>query len=156
MTEPLGIYPMVMFPTLAVADVAASVEWYTKRVGFASVFSLPRPDGGVAMAHLRWRKYADVLLVPDGGSSDDGRRKGVGIVLSFLADSVPVDDLAAELVARGVVVAEGPVSWPWNGRGTVVRDRDGYRMVFFAPVDTSRSFEDVMEDVSEGRERVSA
>ena len=51
-----------------------------------------------------------------------------------------------------VEIAEEPVSWPWNGRGIVVRDRDGYRMVFFAPVDVSRSFEDVMGDVSEGGE----
>ena len=151
MTEPLGIYPMVMFPTLAVADVAASVEWYTERVGFALVFSLPRPEGGVAMAHLRWRKYADLLLVPDVGTTEDGRRKGVGVVLSFLADSELVDEMAARLVARGVEIAEGPVTRPWNVRDIVVLDPDGYRLVFFAPVDVSRSFEDVMGDVSEGR-----
>ena len=151
MTEPLGIYPMVMFPTLAVADVAASVEWYTERVGFASVFSLPRPDGGVAMAHLRWRKYVDLLLAPDAGLADDGRRKGVGVALSFLADSEPVDDLAARLVAGGVEIAEGPVTRPWNVRDIVVLDPDGYRLVFFAPVDVSRNFEDVMGDVAEGR-----
>ena len=47
------IYPMPMFPTLSVADVAASVEWYTNKMGFTSVFTLPAPDGGIAMAHLR-------------------------------------------------------------------------------------------------------
>ena len=121
----MEIYPMAMFPTLSVADVGASVTWYTDKVGFATVFSLPVPDGGIAMAHLRWRKYADLLLAPDTGTSDTGRRKGVGIVQSFLADSEPVDDLAAELAARGVVVAEGPVTRPWNVRDIVVLDPDG-------------------------------
>ena len=37
MTEPMEIYPMAMFPTFSVGDVAASVEWYTGKVGFASV-----------------------------------------------------------------------------------------------------------------------
>ena len=125
MTKPMEIYPMAMFPTLPVADVGASVTWYTDKVGFASVFGLPGPDGGIRMAHLRWRKYADLLLAPDAGMSEDGRAKGVGVVLSFLADSVPVEDLAAELAARGVVVAEGPVTRPWNVRDIVVLDPDG-------------------------------
>ena len=73
-------------------------------------------------------------------------------MIRFMQDSCPVDDFAAELVARGVVVAEGPVTRPWNVRDIVVLDPDGYRLVFFAPVDISRSFEDVMGDVSEGRE----
>ena len=151
MTEPMEIYPMAMFPTLSVGDVAASVEWYTGKMRFASVFSLPGPDDGVAMAHLRWRKFADLLLVSDAGPSDDGQPKGVGLVLSFLADAVPVDDMAAELASRGVEIAEGPVTRPWNVRDIVVLDPDGYRLVFFAPVDVARSYEDVMGDVAEGR-----
>ena len=140
-----------MFPTLSVADVAALVEWYTGKMGFASVFSLPGLSGGIAMAHLRWRKFADLLLAPDAGTSDTGQPKGVGVVLSFLADSMPVDDMAAELASRGVEIAEGPVTRPWNVRDIVVLDPDGYRLVFFAPVDVSRSFEHVMGDVAEGR-----
>ena len=75
------IYPMPMFPTLSVTDVAASLEWYANKVGFVSVFNLPVPGGGLAMAHLRWRKYADLLMIPDPdpGPSDrttpQGRRR---------------------------------------------------------------------------------
>ena len=59
------IYPMPMFPTLSVADAPASVDWYVNKLGFSTVFLLPVSDSGIAMAHLRWRKYADVLLIPD-------------------------------------------------------------------------------------------
>ena len=150
MTELMEIYPMPMFPTLSVADIDASVAWYVEKVGFASVFSLPGPNGGTAMAHLRWRKYADLLLLPDAEPRQAGQARGAGVVLSFLADAKPIDDLAAEIAGRGVEIAEGPVSRPWNVRDFVVLDPDGYRLVFFAPVDTSRDFEDVMGNVLDG------
>ncbi|MDE2970051.1 MAG: VOC family protein [Chloroflexota bacterium] len=150
MTEPMEIYPMAMFPTLSVADIDASVVWYSEKVGFATVFSLPGPDGETVMAHLRWRKHADLLLAPEAGPTQAGRAKGAGVALSFLADAMPIDDLAAELAGRGVEIAEGPVSRPWNVRDFVVLDPDWYRLVFFAPVDTSRDFEDVMGDALQG------
>ena len=143
------IYPMPMFPTLSVADVASSVEWYTNRLGFASVFTLPSPDGGIAMAHMRWRKYADLLLVPDFRPPDAPYPKGVGVVFSFLVGMTPVDEMAANLAKSGVEVAEGPVTRPWNTREIVVHDPDGYTLVFFEPVDISKSFEDVMGNVAD-------
>ena len=142
------IYPMPMFPTLSVGDVTVSVEWYTKRLGFVSIFTLPAPDGGTAMAHLRWRKYADLLLVPDSAPSEDAHPKGVGVAFSFLAGLTTVDEMATNLAMGDVEVAEGPITRPWNTRDIVVHDPDGYTLVFFEPVDTSKSFEDVMENVS--------
>ena len=113
------------------------------------MFSLPAP-GGIAMAHLRWRKYADLLLVPDPRPPDTERPKGAGIALSFLVDTVSVDEMAANLEAGGVELAERPMTRPWNVREIVVRDPDGFSLVFFEPVDTSRSFEDVMESSQSG------
>ena len=148
MPDPHDIYPMPMFPALSVADVDASVSWYTNRLGFAAVCTLTAPGGDTAMAHLRWRRYADMLLVPDSGSPDSARPKGVGVVFSFLVDLTPVDEMARILSSAGVEVAEGPVSWPWNTREIAIFDPDGCRLVFFEPADTSRSFEDVMGEVA--------
>lgn len=139
----MEIYPMPMFPTLAVRDVGASVRWYAEKVGFGTVFVMPGGDGEPMLAHLRWRKYADVLLVPDSGS-DGERVKGVGVSLSFLVGDVSVDAMAERLVERGVELDEGPVTRPWNTREIVVVDPDGYRLVFFEAVDVGRSFEEVM------------
>ena len=147
------IYPMPMFPTLSVADAVASVEWYTNKMGFTSVFSLPVPGGGIAMAHLRWRKYADLLLVPDSSTTDAPHPKGVGVVFSFLVDTTSIDEMAANLAANGVEVAEGPITRPWNTREIVVQDPDGFTLVFFEPVDISKSFEDVMGNVSDSSAR---
>ena len=144
----MDIYPMPMFPTLSVADVGASVRWYSEVVGFGTVFVLPGADGGPVLAHLRWRKYADLLLVPD-SESDGECIKGAGVSLSFLAGSLRVDAMAERLASRGATVMEGPVTRPWNTREIVVVDPDGYRLVFFEPVDVGRDFDEVMESVTD-------
>lgn len=146
----MEIYPMPMFPTLAVRDVGASVGWYSEVLGFGTVFVLPGADGVPVLGHLRWRKYADLLLVPDEGGSESEREKGVGVSLSFLVGDVSVDAMAERLEGRGVELDEGPVMRPWNTREIVVVDPDGYRLVFFEAVDVERSFEDVMGDVRNG------
>ena len=146
----MEIYPMPMFPTLAVRDVGASVGWYAEQVGFGTVFVMPGADGEPVLAHLRWRKYADVLLVPDAAGVDSSDQRGVGVSLSFLVGDVSVDALAERLEASGVAVAEGPVTRPWNTREIVVVDPDGYRLVFFEAVDVGRSFDDVMASVTDG------
>ena len=152
MTDQPEIYPIPMFPTLSVTDVAASLEWYTNKVGFVSVFSLLVPGGDIAMAHVRWRKYADLLLVPDTGQSDAAHPKGVGVAFSLVVDTTSIDEMAGNLAYRGVEIAEGPINRPWNTRDIIVHDPDGYTLVFFEPVDITRSFEDVTGDVSDNLE----
>ena len=139
------IYPMPMFPTLSVADIGASASWYTEKVGFARVFAIPGAGGEVALEHLRWSKYADLLLVPETSAPYPTQTKGMGITLSFLAQTETIDDMAARLRANGVEIEEGPVDRPWNTRDIAVRDPDGFRLTFFEPIDISRTFEDVIE-----------
>ena len=91
----MEIYPMPMFPTLSVADVRTSMEWYADTLGFALVFAMPGTDGETVLAHLRWRKHADLLLVPDARGPQAARPKGLGVALSFLAGPTSVDDMAA-------------------------------------------------------------
>ena len=141
-------YPMPMFPTLAVADIGASASWYTEQVGFARVFAIPETGGDVALEHLRWSKYADLLLVPETSASCPVQDKGTGISLSFLAQVETIDDMAARLEANRVEVTEGPVDRPWNTRDIVIIDPDGFRLIFFEPIDISRTFEDVIEQTS--------
>ena len=100
MEEGVEIYPMPMFPTLAVRDVGASVGWYAEQVGFGTVFVMPGADGEPALGHLRWRKYADVLLVPDAA--------GVGFI-------------------RGVKGDGGVAFVPSGGTRALTRWRSGWR-----------------------------
>ena len=145
MPDHAEFYPMPMFPTLSVADIGASASWYTEKVGFARVFAIPGTGGEVALEHLRWSKYADLLLVPEANAPYPTRAKGAGISLSFLVRTETIDDMAARMEASGVEIEEGPVNRPWNARDIVVIDPDGFRLIFFEPIDTTRTFEDVIE-----------
>ena len=74
----------------------------------------------------------------------------MGCLLVLLDDSEGrLDETAADFADRGVEIAEGPVNRPWNTREIVVHDPDGYTLVFFEPVDITRTFEDVMGNVSD-------
>ena len=81
MTE--DIYPMPSFPTLIVRDLEASSKWYQDVLGFKHIFTMPGPGGQPALVHLRWVKYADLLIAKPGDGKDLTEPKGVGISLNF-------------------------------------------------------------------------
>lgn len=94
------------------------------------------------MAHLRYRKYGDVLLVPTESTLEpDQRGRGVGV--HFTVQDESVADIAERALAADAVL-DGPVETPHNTREVTVEDPDGYTLVFCEPVETSRRFEDVM------------
>jgi len=144
MTE--EIYPMPSFPTLIVRDVETSSKFYQNTLGFKHIFTMPGPDGQPSLAHLRWTKYADLLLT----ISRDGRElpepRGVGISLSFhMFEHFHGDMEAFAKHARenGANVT-GPVDQPWNIREVTVIDPDGYNLIFVVPINLNLSFDEVM------------
>ena len=73
---------MPSFPTLLVQDIEASSRWYQEALGFQHIFTIPGHDAVPVVVHLRWSKYADVLLrreIPPHA----GQTKGVGVNLSL-------------------------------------------------------------------------
>jgi catechol 2,3-dioxygenase-like lactoylglutathione lyase family enzyme len=124
------IYPMPMFATIAVTDVAAVAAWYEQALGFSSIFRMPSPDGKPSIIHLRRRKYQDILLVP----ARTAPLKSGTLFLSFNTDG-EVDELAVR--ARGIPPVgqseiAGPVDTAWNTRDLNVLDPEGNRLVFTA------------------------
>ena len=127
------IYPMPMFATLAVRDVAAVSAWYQDALGFFVLFGAPAgPDGQPSLVHLRRRKYQDLLLVA-AGSAPGSPDAAASLTLSFDADG-EVDGLAEQARAAaplGAGSAEGPVRTAWNTRDLRITDPAGHRLVFF-------------------------
>jgi uncharacterized glyoxalase superfamily protein PhnB len=124
------IYPMPMFATLAVADVAGVAAWYEAALGFRTVFAAPPVDGQPALVHVRRRKYQDLLIVP---AAHDAAA-GANLTLSFSVDA-DLEELAARAHAaerRGLAAVVGPVDTPWNTRDLRVTDPVGTRLVFTA------------------------
>ncbi|ABF39569.1 Glyoxalase/bleomycin resistance protein/dioxygenase [Candidatus Koribacter versatilis Ellin345] len=129
-------YPMPMFVRLAVADVEASKQWFHTVLEFESVFDIPH-----SMAHLRGRRYQDVLIV----KGEVPEQVGQGVTLSF-SWKEPVDEIVPRLKAAGGKIVDGPVDRPWNARELVIEDPNGYRMSFSRQL-ANKEFGEVMSGV---------
>jgi len=122
------IYPMPSFPMLRVSELAASGRWYQDALGFRHIFTMPGADGGPDLIHLRWAKYADLLLVPECEVPDTPR--GVGVVLNFPLREGVVDDLVERARVAGATILQEPIDRPWNIREATIADPDGYQLTF--------------------------
>ncbi|WP_332898472.1 VOC family protein [Haladaptatus sp. CMSO5] len=134
-------YPMPLFCQLAVSDIEGSLAWYDA-LGFTTIYAMP------VMSHVRYRKYADIMLVADEMRVGEERpaSRGSGLSIYINVENESVDDVAARAKAYGVDIENGPTDTPWNTREISVRDPDGYRVVFTEVADKARSFAEVMGD----------
>ena len=55
--------------------------------------------------------------------------KGAGLFINIAVDNV--DDFYEGVLAAGMKPSSEPRDWPWNSREFVMRDPDGYKLVFF-------------------------
>jgi uncharacterized glyoxalase superfamily protein PhnB len=148
MTE--EIYPMPMFPMLIVNDLEASSNFYQNALGFKHIFTMPGPGGQPGLVHLRWVKYADLLIARPRDGIELTQPKGVGISLNFsMFEQLNRDMHAFAKHARenGAIVT-GPIDQPWNVREVTVLDPDGYKLVFTIPIDINIAFDDVIKQAS--------
>jgi uncharacterized glyoxalase superfamily protein PhnB len=151
MTE--EIYPMPIFPTLVVNDVEASANFYQNALGFKHIFTMPGPDGKPSLVHLRWVKYADLLIT----GAQDGKEltgpKGVGISLNFnMLEHFDGDmDAFAKHGREHGANMTGPIDQPWNVREATVLDPDGYKLVFTIPININLGFDEMIERAKKGK-----
>lgn len=132
---------------LAVRDLVASTQWYRDALGFELVFEMPGPTGSPVLSHLRWAKYADLLLTPDGSATTDP--KGVGVTLNFAMGNRSIDEFSDRIVKQWGDHTTGPMDQPWNARELTVLDLDGYRITFTQPINTNLSIDNVANNVSQ-------
>jgi catechol 2,3-dioxygenase-like lactoylglutathione lyase family enzyme len=55
--------------------------------------------------------------------------KGAGLYLYLSVDNV--DEFYNDLLSKGLKPKSEPRDWPWGNREFVMRDPDGYKLVFF-------------------------
>ncbi|WP_435359246.1 VOC family protein [Haloarchaeobius sp. DFWS5] len=129
------VYPMPAFTRLACTDLDESAEWFETVAGFETVFSMP------GLSHLRYRRYADVLLAPASGDEQVGSG---GATLCFNVVDETVADVAERAHDADWPGVDGPTETAWNTREVTLTSPDGYDLTFSEPVDTSRDFDEVM------------
>jgi catechol 2,3-dioxygenase-like lactoylglutathione lyase family enzyme len=112
-------------PAITVDDLSASLAFYRDVLGFTVKEKWEHEGvlGGVALI----AGTAHLMLQQDDFAKGRDRPKGVALRFWF-STSRPVDELAADVRARGGTLESGPEDLPWGGRAISVVDPDGFRI----------------------------
>jgi PhnB protein len=140
-----------ILPNLRVADVAASVAFYQRVLGFEPAMSLPAPDGSLVHAAVT---RGDVTIMfgplnsPWGSMDGDGLGKGV----TLYAEVGPEEDIDAlfdRARAEGAAVVQEPTDQFWGSRDWGIADPDGYQ-IFVAKTTRSMTADEMAEAMMAG------
>ncbi|MFF8310064.1 VOC family protein [Streptomyces lydicus] len=118
-----GIYGMPAFVTIPTSDLAASVDFWTRGLGFFDLFSIPGQ-----LVHLRRWAFQDVLLV----SAASVPEQAPAMSFSFSCVLSQVDSLVEACRALRPTSVNGPTDTPWNTRDVEVITPENARIVFTA------------------------
>jgi len=98
-----GIYGMPMFVTIPTSDLAASVDFWVRGLGFIDLFTIPG-----RLTHLRRWAFQDALLVPSG----TGEVPAVSVSFACVLGQIDAIAQACEALLPGCTT--GPRPTPWN------------------------------------------
>ena len=107
---------------LAVANVAASVEFLERAFGFTRGVVLPDVDGQLRYAEM-WHRDSVVMLIRKGDAT--AATTGAAALYTYVDD---VDRALARARQAGAGVDEAEDK-PWGDRVAAVTDPDGYKWV---------------------------
>lgn len=134
-------YAMPSFVMLGVRDVVASARWY-EALGFQNVFAMPGPGGAPLLVHLRWVRYADLLLRAEQSAATGP--KGLGLTVNYMTPMADIDALFRKAKEAGATVASEIGNRPWNARDFTLADPDGFRITFTAgPVEQKLGIDEI-------------
>jgi uncharacterized glyoxalase superfamily protein PhnB len=109
-------------PYLAVANVAATMQFMERAFGFARGVVLPDADGQIRYAEMRHGQSV-VMLVRKGDQTT--ATAGAAALYAYVPD---VDSALMHALEAGAGVSDAE-DRPWGDRAAVVTDPDGYRWV---------------------------
>ena len=118
-----GIYGMPSFVTIPTPDLAASVDFWTRGLGFFELFSVPGQ-----LVHLRRWAFQDVLLVP--GASAPEHVSAVSFSFACVLNQIEaVVDSCRAVDPDAVGDARDT---PWGSRDVEVITPEKVRIIFTA------------------------
>ncbi|MDH3745659.1 MAG: VOC family protein [Acidobacteriota bacterium] len=120
-----------LMPSLTVNDIGASVAWYQDILG--CVVADRMEHEGRLMGAVLNAGDIQILLSQDDGAKGSDREKGVGFRL-YGVTAQDVDQLAADVKARGGELAHEPKDQPWKARDFAITDPDGYKISISAGI----------------------
>jgi lactoylglutathione lyase len=116
-------------PAFTVDNLARSVDFYTKVLGFVVDERFTAPDGAVMGVMLK-AGVCRLALSQDDWAKGRDRQKGVGTRV-WCTTVQNLDTLAARIKAAGHKLVEEPKDQPWGGRTMLVDDPDGFHLTIY-------------------------
>ncbi len=114
-----------VMPSLTVGDIETSISWYTDVLGWT--LDERHEHEGRVMAASVMAGAASIVLAQDDWAQGRDRGKGVGFRI-YCSTVQDVDQLAADIQARGGTLASEPTDQPWGSRDFAVVDPDGFKI----------------------------
>jgi uncharacterized glyoxalase superfamily protein PhnB len=119
-----------LWPTLTVADVDASLAFYSDKLGFKSDLKLRDDAGKIFLGSVEVGDTVIMFESPDPQDPPDlnrGARSGVKLTICF-PESHDIDAFYTELRGKDVSIACDIGDRFWGNRDFTVRDPDGYHL----------------------------
>ncbi|MFI9401886.1 VOC family protein [Nocardia sp. NPDC052316] len=134
-----GIYAMPMFLTAPTADLAESVDFWVRGLGFFDLFTA---QGQIT--HLRRWAFQDVLLVPGEQPAD-----AAAVSVSFACVLSQLDQIATACEQLRPGCTTGPREMPWNSVELEVRTPENIRVIMTAarPYDPNGAAAEYLRDM---------
>jgi uncharacterized glyoxalase superfamily protein PhnB len=122
--------PMIM-PNFGVKDLNASLTFYTEKLGFDTMMTMPGPNGGdLVFAIVRWGEQVVIGLGFD-DRIDYSKPLGHGVqFMIYPPDGTDIDQYYADVKGRGVAITEELQDSYWGDRVFSINDPDGYWLTF--------------------------
>lgn len=119
-------------PVISTADVAATVEWYERVLGFRRhfIFGDPPVYAGV--------ERDGVLLYVTHDPQTAAAFNNSGLHPDIFIWVQDVDRVFAEHKRNGAKIIEEVANRPWDARQYVLEDPNGYRLKIAEPIDRKR------------------
>lgn len=127
MRSPIALNGLMLYAT----DVATSLNLYQK-LGFNLVRSHAPTYGSVKLGEVLIQ-FQDKQNPTDADFQAEAMAEPKGGGLFIYIQVADVNEFYADIQERGVVPTTAPRDWPGGNREFVVRDPDGYKLVFYQP-----------------------
>ena len=136
-----------IIPALAVADIEASVRFYSEVLGFDVQFTLPGPDGKLIHASVKRGDSTVMFGQLDPSNPHNQGKLGAGVALyATVVDSEDIDAYFQRVKEAGATVVQEPTDQFWGHRDWGITDPDGY--LLFISKETRAVSADTMREAA--------
>jgi PhnB protein len=125
----------MLTPILAVADIEASIAFYTRALGFEYGYSMADENGNTSLASVQLGDseilfgVLETLVAPEFHGV-----RGIGVQIYIeLPDDIDIDALYQQALAYGATITEEITDRAWGDRSFTLTDPDGYNLMLAQP-----------------------